>query len=203
MQWWYTHTFCTNIHHLHCDPEVSVCTCSGQGSSQFGERNCKQDSGIPSPGTVEPMAAQRKPFQSLSYAACTWTRSHKCDCEYKPGERVSKWMCHGEVYNLWVQKQCVSGPISLQSIPPGTPKLTYRRFVIRFGSTFLLYSSYCSGVKSLPSSSSPTILKHKLQLNATNIFDTITYLHYEPDNLKQLCDLGICITPQLCEISSL
>lgn len=57
-----------------------------------------------------------------------------------------------------VQKQGVSGPISLQSICPGTPKLTYRRFCILLGTTVSLYFLYSSSENSLPPSSSPTIL---------------------------------------------
>lgn len=62
---------------------------------------------------------------------------------------------------LWVQKHSVSGPTSLQSIPVGDRQLTNNLFCKRIGKTFLLYSSYSSGVKSFPPSSSPTILQQK------------------------------------------
>ena len=59
---------------------------------------------------------------------------------------------------LWLQKQDVSGPISLQSIPFGALQLTNNRFFILWGIIFFLYSSYSFGVNSWPPSSSPTIL---------------------------------------------
>lgn len=65
---------------------------------------------------------------------------------------------------LCVQKHSVSGPTSLQSIPVGDRQLTYNLFCKCIGKTFFLYSSYSSGVKSFPPSSSPTILQQKILL---------------------------------------
>lgn len=70
---------------------------------------------------------------------------------------------------LCVQKQGVSGPMSLQSIPPGTPKLTYSLLCSLWGNTVLLYSSYSSGENSLPPSSSPTILTHINRHHSTGV----------------------------------
>ena len=66
------------------------------------------------------------------------------------------------LFYLWLQKHIVSGPTILQSIPLGAVQLTNSLFSILMGNTFFLYSSYSSGVKSFPPSSSPTILKKKL-----------------------------------------
>ena len=43
-----------------------------------------------------------------------------------------------DIYNLCVQKQGVSGPTNLQSMPVGDVQLTYRRFLARSGRTFFL-----------------------------------------------------------------
>lgn len=84
-----------------------------------------------------------------------------CLCLYRvSGRKRSNFVCYWVIpLYLCEQKHCVSGPMSLQSIPPGTPKLTYSLFFTRWGNIFLLYSSYCSGLNSLPPSSSPTILE--------------------------------------------
>lgn len=171
-----THTFCRSVQQLHCDPEAGVYTCSGQGLAQSWKHTHRQDSDILWLGMAVRGVSQREPLQSQSCVVCTWTTWHyllecmreRCliSCDYS--------MCY-----LCVQKHCVSGPMSLQSIAPGTPKLTYSLFFTRRGSTFLLYSSYCSGVKSLPPSSSPTILEtnqQKLKITGKILTDSITYL---------------------------
>lgn len=76
LEWFKTYTFCTSGQRLHCDPEVSVYTCSGHGLPQSGGHTRTWSTGILWLGMVGRGVAQREPHQSLSCVACTWTDLH-------------------------------------------------------------------------------------------------------------------------------
>lgn len=118
-EWCTTHTFCTDGRQPRCAPAAGVCTGNGQGSSKSEGRTGMPDSGILEPGTARGGVAQKEPPQSRSCAACTWTQTRACVGEGVCCDQRGSPCC--ALLHLCVQKHCVSGPISLQSEPPGTP----------------------------------------------------------------------------------
>lgn len=135
----WTHIFCKCGPKLHCDPGVNVCTCIAHGLNQSEEHIDRQSSDTLWPCTAAWAVDQRAPPQSPPDAACIWTKNTTVLGLYIYQTTQTAWNMNGDTGDyLCVQKHCVSGPISLQSIPPGTPKLTYSLFFARWGTMVLL-----------------------------------------------------------------